>query len=221
MTAIARLAASATWGMPCIAETLGAVLFVELTLCVLLSGPAGAQETAGSPLRGDSIAVSSGFAAERIPGIKSGTTALLWSLLGTVVPAVASGLEEWQGSGDSSVQGGIVFVGVGALVIGPSLGHFYAARPGRALVGIGIRTLTLAGVAVAAAEGLSEGGQHTSETLGYVSLVLGGVAVAWDIIAAPHSAGVHNDQARRGRMGLGVAPSFGAAGVGLRAEVSF
>jgi hypothetical protein len=46
-------------------------------------------------------------------------------------------------------------------------------------------------------------------------------AVAWDIIGAPQSARVHNDQVRQGRRAIGIIPSIGAAGLGLRVEMTF
>jgi len=110
---------------------------------------------------------------------------------------------------------------VGALIIGPSLGHFYAARPGRAFLGIGIRTLAGVGIAAAFADELGEGTDHPHAALGGIGAVLGGVSLAWDIARAPHSAQVHNDHVRESRRTIGIAPSFGSAGLGLCAAVAF
>lgn len=173
------------------AKSAGVFLF-GLTLGCLLSERAGAQEPA---------AVSSGSAEERIPGIKSGTTAFLWSFLGTALPAAAGSYDVYRANSSSSIVPGIVVVG--ALVLGPSLGHFYAARPGRALVGIEIRTLAGVGILTAVFLGVSENSANDSarysETLSIVGFALGGASLAWDIIRAPHSASVHNDQVRKGR----------------------
>ena len=196
------------------ADSAAVVRFV-LTLCLLLSGPAGAQEAAGSPIRGDSPDAARS-AEERVPGMKSGTTAFLWSFLGTFVPATAGGLSLYRGGASDSNVPGIVLAG--GVILGPSLGHFYAARPGRALAGIGIRTLASVGIAAALMEIAAEGNETNFATLGAFGVIVGGASLAWDIIKAPHSARVHNEQARRTRMGIGITPSLGLE---LRAEVSF
>jgi len=154
-----------------------------------------------------------------IPGLKSGMTAFLWSFLGTAVPAGAGAYDVFRSGSSDSIVPGIVLVA--ALLFGPSLGHFYADRPGPALVGIGIRTVAGLGVAVAAAEQLGEGTDYQLEWLAVAGAVLGGASLVWDIARAPHSAGVHNDQLRQSHMTIGVTPSSGAAGFGLYAEVSF
>jgi hypothetical protein len=110
---------------------------------------------------------------------------------------------------------------IGALLIGPSLGHFYTGRHSRALVGVGIRTLAGAGVAFAAAETLGKGTDYKLQWLGVAGAILGGASLAWDIIGAPQSADVRNDQLRRGRATSGVAPTIGLHGFGLSVQVSF
>src|SRR5689334_4211896 len=81
---------------------------VLLGMCVVLvSGQAAAQEQ-GAPR-------------------KSGSTAFLWSFAGTAVPwVVAFGSSAELGAAPAA----LVTVG---MLAGPSLGHFYAGRPGRAL----------------------------------------------------------------------------------------
>ena len=194
------------------------VILSGLTLSLLMWSPLGAHGETGSTPRGDSTIVSSGLIQERAPGLKSGTTALLLSIVGTVVPAAASAMACGECSGPE--DGGEALVFLGALVVGPSLGHFYADRPGRALAGIGIRTLALAGVAgaVAATWNTDNAG---GEALGFVSLALGGAAVAWDIIRAPHSARVHNEKLQQGQAGLRFIPLHGTSGLGLRVSASF
>lgn len=194
------------------------VLF-GLALCLPLCGPAGAQETGGPPLREDRTVVSSGSAEEPIPGIKSGKSAFWWSFLGTGLPTAVGAFDVYRANSSDSVVPGILLVG--GLLIGPSLGHFYAGRPGRAWRGIGFRALAGTGVAIAIAETLGESTETHLEVLGGVCLALGGVVIAWDIVRAPHSAHVHNDEVREARTSLGVAPSIGSAGLGLRADVSW
>lgn len=194
----------------------GAVL-VGLALCLLPCAPAGAQAPAGSSVRGDSTAVFPRSAEERTAGIKSGTTAFFWSFLGTAVPAVAGAYDVYRAGSSDSIVPGIALVG--GLVIGPSLGHFYAGCPGRALVGLGIRTLAGAGIAAAALEHAGESTDYQLEGLFTAGVVLGGASLAWDILSAPHSAHVHNDKARKGRLAVRITPPIGGAGFGLCVEV--
>ena len=189
-----------------------------VTLCVLLSGSAAAQETAGSTLQADSTVVFSESAEVATPGLKSGTTAFLLSFLGTAVPVVAGALALDTESSDSPVAGIMV---VGGFVIGPSLGHFYANRSGPALAGIGIRVVALAVVAVSVLEEDFESPENSSVGLATGGVLLGAASLAWDILRSPHSASVHNDQTRQGRMTIGITPTIGAGGPGLRAAATF
>jgi hypothetical protein len=110
---------------------------------------------------------------------------------------------------------------IGALVLGPSLGHFYASRPGRAVAGIGVRALATAAVGAAIAASGAEGDSGEYDALGVVGVIVGGACLAWDIISAPHSASVHNEKLREKRMAIGMILPSSATGIGLRAEVSF
>jgi hypothetical protein len=160
-------------------------------------------------LRGDTT-VSIEKGAEKIPGLKSGRTAFWWSFLGTTVPAL--------------VGIGAPVMLVPAVLVGPSLGHFYAGRSGTAWAGMGIRTLAGVVVLVGAALGSDENSSDhstSSNTLIAVGAILGSASVVWDIARAPHSAHVHNDEIRRKHATVGIAPSFGAAGPGLCAEIRF
>src|SRR6202008_2121409 len=119
--------------------TLARVALCGLSLGILLSGPVKAEEGA-SPASPASPADSAGISSaprggELLPGIKSGKTALLMSLLGTAVPIAASAPFIWEQSGTSLAHASAV-VGTAAILFGPSLGHFYAERPGRAFAGI-------------------------------------------------------------------------------------
>jgi hypothetical protein len=150
-----------------------------------------------------------------LPGAKSGATAFAWSFFGTAIPigmAFAVGSQD-----DDNPAAGLTFLG--ALVLGPSLGHFYAGRPGRALTGIGLRTLALAGV-MAGVAATWNGDSDAGAALGYAGVVLGGAVVLWDIVRAPHSAKVRNEQRRRS---ASVTPTLspGDAGVRLGARITF
>jgi hypothetical protein len=109
----------------------------------------------------------------------------------------------------------------GGLIIGPSLGHFYSARAGRGLLGIGIRTLAVAAVGAAVVVALDDSNTNDLAVLGGAGLIVGTASLIWDIASAPHSAHVHNHQLSRRHASLGITPSMGSAGLGLRAAVSF
>jgi Zn-dependent protease len=113
-------------------------------------------------------------------------------------------------------------VGTGAILLGPSFGHFYSDRPGRAFAGIGVRVLASAAVVVASLGGISEAGTTSGQaTLAVIGGIIVGASVIYDIAEAPHSAQIHNDRVRRGLAAIGVSPSVDSRGVGLRATVSF
>jgi hypothetical protein len=108
---------------------------------------------------------------------------------------------------------------LGALLVGPSLGHFYAGRPGRALLGVGLRTLALAGVTAGVAATWN-GDSDAGAAAGIAGVALGGAVVLWGIVRAPHSAKVRNEQRRRS---AAVSPTLSPDGSGIRvgARVSF
>jgi hypothetical protein len=187
----------------------------RLTVLVLVACISLAPLIARGQEQPDGVPIS----MAEIPGLKSGMTAFLWSFLGTAVPTLVGAWDVYRENSSDSVVPGIMVVG--GLLFGPSLGHFYADRPGPALVGIGIRTVAGLGVAVAAAEQLGEGTDYQLEWLAVAGAFLGGASLVWDIARAPHSAGVHNDELRQSHVSLGVTPSIRAAGFGLYAEVSF
>ena len=68
--------------------------FLMLAALTVVSGPAAA-ETAESVLDEDGAVASPGSNDQRSPRLKSGTTALMWSLLGTAVP-VGTGTLYWN-----------------------------------------------------------------------------------------------------------------------------
>jgi hypothetical protein len=187
-----------------------------LLACVaVMTASAGmAQSASVGGGGGDSALVSPVAGGE----LKSETTALLWSFLGTALPAAASAPFVWTPTGNSE-EAAIVLVG--ALVIGPSLGHFYAERSGPAFAGIGIRVL--AGAAIVAAAGYDYDNTSSSqyETLAIAGAIVGGASIMWDILRAPHSASVYNEKARPGGVSIRITPSVGAAGPGLRAAATF
>ena len=156
--------------------------------------------------------------AETGPGFKSGTTALMWSLLGTLVP-IGVGVVASSTAGEASDNPLPGFLILGGMLVGPALGHFYAGRSGHALAGIGIRTVTLAALlgGVAASWDNNSGGN----ALFLAGLVASATSVAWDIVRAPHSAEVHNRTIQPGRVSMVVSPLHNAAGVRLGARIAF
>lgn len=193
-----------------------ALMLCGVGLALVLSDRAAAQPIGEDPARGDSVAFA-GSDLEELPGIKSERSALLISVLATATAAGCAPLV-FESNGPEAAG----FVLVGALVLGPSLGHFYAERPGPAFLGIGIRLLAGAGVAIGALTEGSEGGAtSTSNAIAAAGVIVGGASILWDIARAPHSARVHNDHVRQGRISFGITPSVGPAGVGLSAAVTF
>jgi hypothetical protein len=136
---------------------------------------------------------------------RSESTALLWSFLATAVPVAVSAPSAFSESGSQ----GAAWVFLGSLVVGPSLGHFYADRSGRALLGLGIRTAAIVGLVGATT--ISWDNQSTGgDALALVSLGIGAVSVVWDIASAPASARRYNETHR---LSIGLGPVGSAPGI--------
>src|SRR5579872_6134694 len=72
-----------------------------------------------------------------MPSVKSPSTAFMLSLAATAIPfAIAAK----TGNGGASSGELVLF----SMIIGPSIGHFYASQSGRAFAGIGVRVGILA-----------------------------------------------------------------------------
>ncbi len=134
--------------------------------------------------------------------------AFLYSFFGTAIPVGVGGA---TALGNNELSAGSL-VAIGGAVVGPSLGHFYAQRYGRAIRGIVIRGVATAIVA----------GTVTTDTrsdglaaLSAGALLVGITSFVVDIAGAPHSARVHNETVA-GRVRLGVAPLAGPPGVAVR-----
>jgi hypothetical protein len=151
-----------------------------------------------------------GRAEDSAPKIKSESSALMYSLGGTAVP-IGSGIL-------LGGQGGAAFVVLGGAVIGPSLGHFYADRPGRAMIGIGIRSAALVGLAVAIGSSWDDESTDAS-ALGVGSVIVGTASMLVDIAEAPHSARVHNGKRTEHR--FSIQPWGTRHAAGIRATVGF
>src|SRR5262245_3082701 len=153
--------------------------------------------------------------AEEPPGYKSPDHALLWSFLGTAVPVGGAFIGDQQGWGSATA-----ILGLGGAVVGPSLGHFYAQRPGRAWLGIGVRTLALGGLALSAQNLLSE---ETSggDAMLVLSFVAGTGMAVYDIATAPKSAKAHNAQLQAVRITVSPVLLGQEKAPGVRVDVAF
>lgn len=79
-------------------------------------------------------------------GARSAHTAVQLSRYGTLVPLATASLLIRAGQGDE-VEGAIVGLFTGGLVLGPTLGYLYAGASGVGMEGAGIRTVVLGATA--------------------------------------------------------------------------
>lgn len=147
---------------------------------LLLAVPCGAQEGPGG---------------DRAPAPKSPTLALALSAAGTIVPAAIGYLTLTTGD---SKDGELVLFAAG-LYAGPSIGHFYANRPGPAVRGLIIRGLVVGASALALTQtGLCLESCESAEIIDeLIVLAIGsGLTAAsaiFDIVTAPRSARQTNE----------------------------
>ena len=163
----------------------------------------------------DSISAAAGPAIAPA-GMKSPGRAFLYSFFGTAIPV---GIGGGTALGKNELSAGAL-VAIGGGVVGPSLGHFYAQRYGRAIRGIVVRGAAAgiaAGVAVSSSSSSSEPNE-SGAVLFVGSALLGIVFLVADIAGAPHSARVHNEKVAGARVSAApfAGPIAGAPGVGLR-----
>ena len=166
-----------------------------------------------------------GRAGEPGDSLKSGSSALIRSFLGTVGP-VGIGLAMSAGDEEDGATLASALLMSGGVLVGPSLGHFYAERPGRALVGIGIRVLGGAGMIGGFAIAWESDWWNESDSTAGEALFLAGAAVTAasaivDIATAPQSARRHNEKIGRARVSLAPAAVGHARAPGLRLDVTF
>lgn len=161
-------------------------------------------------------------AQERLSGSdsfnrKSPMVALAWSVAGTLLPT-AVGLATVTTGENKPTELSLLVTGI---YVGPSLGHFYANRPGRAARGVLLRTailglsllaLTQTGVCL---ESCAPGEQNDEVAVVLVGTALTAASAVFDIVTAPGSARQYN----KARAMVSVAPWFslsqqaGAVGV--------
>jgi len=146
------------------------------------------------------------------PGSRSASRAFLVSFLGTAAP-IGVGYAMASSNEISLDDAGPASLVLGGFVLGPSLGHFYAGKPGRALAGIGIRVASLLGMAVAVGESWDQESKG-ADVLAGVSLGVGAGSAIFDIVTAGKSAQRHNRTAGGTRICL--APALVGSAPGLR-----
>jgi len=151
------------------------------------------------------------------PGMKSESGAVLYSFAGTAVP-VGVGVLAASSEGGGAAGGVLI---VGGYLLGPSCGHFYAGRPGRALAGVGIRTVALVGLGAAIAVAWNENDNTGASVLGTASMVLGLTSVVVDMAGAAKSARIHNAKLTEKKFCVAPAAIGRARAPGLRADWRF
>lgn len=150
---------------------------------------------------------------------KSEGLALAASVAGTVAP-VAVGALLIAGTGDP-LPGAIPLVA--GLVVGPSLGHFYAGNPGHGVTTMALR-YAVALVTLVAADCLiedkcSDNNQHSAQVAAIGGFSLVAAISIYDVATAPASARSHNRQ----RVSLSVGPArvTGRRALATRVTVCF
>jgi hypothetical protein len=157
--------------------------------------------------------------------LPSESAALGRSLWGTIVPigvglviAAAAGNEGPDGNAGAGALGGLAFTG--GLLVGPSLGYFYAGERGRAWRGVGLRVLGF-GALIGAAAASWECYGSECETAGAVALVGSVVTLGsaiYDIATVRGAVRRRNERAQG--VSVRVAPTYSsrqrAAGVALQ-----
>lgn len=150
----------------------------------------------------------------RAKGWKSPGRAFLYSFLGTAIPVGVGG---GAALGQNDLSAGAI-VAIGGAVVGPSLGHFYAQRNGRAIRGIVVRGAA-AGIMAATLSSSDDSGDAGLAVLFAGATAMGILFFVTDLTGAAHSARVHNVELEE-RVGVCVSPLVrrigGAAGIGLR-----
>ena len=184
-------------------------------ILILAACSPGASTWAQGPSQGSTpIPVTPGTS-----GTKSGNTAFGYSLLGTGLPCVASAILL---SNDNVRTGPGLLPTAAGYLAGPSLGHFYAGRPKRAWLGIGIRSASALAFGVGLAiEGEKNYDAPTANVLMIAGFWVGLTSAVYDVFDAPKSARLHNEELMQGRLRVTPAAIGVARAPGLRADVTF
>lgn len=123
-------------------------------------------------------------------GVVSERAATWASVLGTLLP-VAAGVVVGANNADGfTLSGDAATIIDAGVLVGPSLGHFYAREPKRALLGIGVRGAALGIHSL----GASAEDNTLSDGVGTLGLALFVTSALIDIAAARKSARRHNER---------------------------
>lgn len=127
-----------------------------------------------------------------------------------------------------SASGVGVFIGLGGLVIGPSLGHFYADHQERALTGILVRlmgmTVFTVGAVMSALSAFGNDQTVRGDVFAVVAFAGAGFTLGsavLDIIRAPASAQRHNERAGLAQVYVAPQVTWAGRGRGLALGVRF
>lgn len=178
-----------------------------LTACLAVFGlalPAGADQGQAEP-------------ASAFKPRSEGTAASL-SFFGTAIPFCLT-LAAGHGG-----RAGWAWVSVGALVLGPALGHFYAGANTRAWTGIGIRVAALAAFSGGVAMAMDE--MHESNPILGIGLIIGGAtgliaSSLADIVDARESVRKHNLKGQGLTVNVSPVVSPRSKTVGIQAQIKF
>ncbi|MGD8921987.1 MAG: hypothetical protein PVH24_01980 [Candidatus Zixiibacteriota bacterium] len=149
---------------------------------------------------GGSATVKAGGASPRSP-----EKATHLSFLGTVVPVVA---------GFMSGSGSFDLIFLGAVSLGPGLGHLYAANLDHFFIGLGLRTLGFLAIGATYTSSWNDT-SPTLQTVGWLTL---GTVSVYDIVTAGGSARKYNE--KHGLAGFDISPTYFASQKAFGVQVS-
>jgi hypothetical protein len=153
--------------------------------------------------------------------LRSEKKAQTLSVVGTIIPWAVAG--SYLLSGDpSDAQVNAAALGLLATPFGPSLGYFYARATGRALLGIGIRLVGMAGI-VGGGWGLENADANDTIMKAFIA---GGIAVTaastiLDLAGVKKTVRRHNLKVQKLQMALSPVVSPRAKAWGLRVQIGF
>ena len=168
-----------------------AVILVPLA-CLALASKVLAQEENRALIQEENRAPILAPPVESSPVVCSPRTAFWLSFLGSAVP-MGAGLLIAESSEDTT--SGVITFAIGS-TLGPSLGHFYAGRPGRAWLGIGVRLAAMAATLWALNGMVLEDPDHGEDVVIIAGLVTYCASGIIDIATAPASAAKANEESR-------------------------
>jgi hypothetical protein len=152
--------------------------------------------------------------------LKSESTAVMLSAVGTLVPLALASLRSSSPRHESGASDAIL---AASMLVGPSLGYFYAGLVGRGFVGLGVRAIGLAGLIGGLSFLLDE--MNKKPALG-VPLLLGGGALFFgsmfcDLAKVREAVRKRNDRIRNASLNIAPVLSPRSKTVGLSLQLGF